>query len=164
MKETYKIILVGLLSAILVALQVGLASIPNVELVSFLLLIYALIFPLSMNILITFVFVTIEMLVWGMGDWVIGYYWIWPIWVVLIFFLKPIIKENHFGWSMVCGVWGVLFGALFAINHGIFYGFNFSIAYWIKGIPFDIIHTVSNYVITLVLFKPVIKLFKQLYK
>lgn len=164
MKETYKIILVGLLSAILVALQVGLASIPNVELVSFLLLIYALIFPLSMNILITFVFVTIQMLVWGMGDWVIGYYWIWPIWVVLIFFLKPIIKENHFGWSMVCGVWGALFGALFAINHGIFYGFNFSIAYWIKGIPFDIIHTVSNYVITLVLFKPVIKLFKQLYK
>lgn len=164
MKNTYKIVLVGLLSAILVALQVGLASIPNVELVSFLLLIYTLMFPLSMNILIAFIFVTIEMIVWGMGDWVIGYYWIWPTWVILVHFFKPIIKENNFGWALVCGLWGTLFGALFAINHGLFYGFNFSIAYWIKGIPFDIIHTVSNYVLTLVLFNPVINLFKQLHK
>jgi len=35
-----------------------------------------------------------------------------------------------------------------------FYGIFYGISYWIKGIPFDIIHGVSNFIIILSLFKP----------
>ncbi len=154
MKPTLKIVLIGLFSGLLVVLQVALAPLPNIELVTFLMLMYTLFLPFSMSILIVLVFVTLEMLTWGMGDWVIGYYWIWLVWIGLVYTLKPILKQNHFSWALLSGFWGILFGMLFAINHGFFYGFKFSLIYWIKGISFDIIHTISNYIIVLVLFKP----------
>ncbi|HZJ87333.1 MAG TPA: hypothetical protein VFC75_03825 [Erysipelothrix sp.] len=161
MKKTHTVVIVGFYSATLLALQVALSSLPNVEIVSFLFVIYGLTLGLTTNLMIAFVFSIIEMLTWGFGDWVIGYLWIWPLWTVMIALLKPVVKENTYIWSLINGLWGFLFGMLFAINHGLFYGFNFSIAYWIKGIPFDIIHALSNYIVMLVLFKPILRLFKE---
>ncbi len=162
MKATHHIVLIGLLSALLLVMQVSLSALPNVELVSFLIIIYALTLPFTTTILITIVFVTLQMLVWGMGDWVIGYYWIWPLWVIILFLLKPLLKNNEYSWAFVSGFWGFAFGMLFAINHGIFYGFNYSFVYWIKGISFDIIHAISNYIVILLLLKPTHKLFVRL--
>ncbi len=162
MKATYRIVLIGLLSALLLVMQVALSMIPNVELVTFLLIIYSLFLPFSMTALIVLVFVTLQMLAWGMGDWVIGYYWIWLFWIGLIYTLKPILKDNMYLWALLSGTWGVLFGILFAINHGILYGFNFSLIYWVKGISFDIIHAISNYIIVLILYHPTSSLFARL--
>lgn len=159
--NTKQVVQVGLYSAALIALQVALSSLPNIEVVSFLFVIYGITLSLKMNLAIAFVFVSIQMMVWGFGDWVIGYYWIWPIWSLIIYFLKPLLKENHYAWALMSGAWGILFGILFAVNHGIFYGFNYSLAYWIKGLSFDLIHIVSNYIIMLILFNPVLKLFKE---
>jgi energy-coupling factor transport system substrate-specific component len=75
MKTTHRIILIGLLSALLVVVQVALAAIPNVELVSFLFLIYTITLPLSMSLSIALVFATLQMLVWGMG--LLGYLGLW---------------------------------------------------------------------------------------
>lgn len=162
MKPTFRIVLIGLLSALLLVMQVALSAIPNVELVSFLFIIYALSLPFSMSVLIALVFVTLQMLVWGMGDWVIGYYWIWIVWVILIYFLKPVLKKNTYLWAFLSGAWGFLFGILFAMNHGLLYGFNYSLIYWIKGISFDIIHAISNYIIIIILFSPTSNLFARL--
>lgn len=162
MGTTFRIVLIGLLSALLLVMQVALSAIPNVELVSFLFVIYALSLPFSMSVLIAIVFVTLQMLVWGMGDWVIGYYWIWIVWVGLIYTLKPILKNNTYLWAFLSGAWGLLFGILFALNHGLLYGFNYSLIYWIKGISFDIIHAISNYIIIIILFSPTSKLFARL--
>ena len=161
MKPTVHIVVIGLLSALLVIMQVALAFLPNVELVSLLFIIYGLTLPLSSNLLIGFVFVVLEALVWGMGDWVFGYLWIWLIWIGLIYTLKPILKTNPYFWALTSGLWGILFGLLFAINHGLFYGFNYSLIYWIRSIPFDITHTISNYVITFILFKPLHELIQH---
>lgn len=162
MKAIHRIILVGLLSALLVVVQVSLSAIPNVELVSFLLLVYAITLPLSMALSISLIFSTLQMVIWGFGDWVVGYYWIWSFWVIIVFITKQMNGTNEFRWAIVSGLWGFLFGMLFAINQGIFYGFNYSIAYWIKGISFDIIHAISNYIIILVLFVPTHRIFKRL--
>lgn len=160
MKKTQNIVLVGLYSAVLLVLQLALMTLPNIELVSFLFIIYGLTLPFKMSLMISFVFVILQALVHGFGDWVIAYIWIWPLWVTFIYLLKPIIKERTYGWAIISGLWGILFGMLFAINHGIFYGFNFSMIYWIKGLSFDLIHLVSNYLITLLLFEPTLKHFK----
>lgn len=164
MNKTHRVVIIGLYSAVLVALQVGLSSLPNVEVVSFLFVIYGLIFGLKTNLLIAFVFVTLEVLAWGFGDWAIGYYWIWPLWTIIIALVKPLLKENTYYWALLSGLWGAMFGALFAINHGLFYGFTFSFAYWLKGLSFDLIHAISNYVVMLILFNPVLKLFKEQHK
>ncbi len=160
MSNTKKIVIIGLYSAALVALKVSLMALPNIELVTFLFIMYGLTLPFNMTLMISIVFVIIESLAWGFGDWSIGYLWIWPTWIVIIYLLKPILKEKKYLWSITSGLWGLLFGILFAVNHGLFYGFNYSMIYWLKGINFDLIHVVSNYVLTLILFQPILKLFK----
>ena len=157
-----EVALVGILSGLIFASQVAISSLPNIELVSLLFLIYALHLPIKTTMLISFTFSTLEMLTWGVGSWVIGYYWIWPIWIVLIYLLKPIIKDSVYGWAIASAVWGAAFGGLFAINYGIFYSFKFSIAYWIRGLMFDLVHSFSNYLVTLILFKPVSTTFGKL--
>ena len=52
---------------------------------------------------------------------------------------------------MYYGLFGLLFGEFFAINYDIFGGINDGIAYWISGIPFDIVHGVGNYFIMIIL-------------
>ncbi len=162
MKATRHIVIIGLLSALLLVVQVALAALPNVELVSFLMIIYAMVLPFGASLMIAAIFVTLQMLVWGMGDWVIGYYWIWPLYVIILYGIKPLIKKNDHGWAIVNGIWGFAFGMLFAINHGIFYGFHYSFIYWIKGISFDIIHAISNYIVILLLLEPTYKLMVRL--
>lgn len=159
--KTKQVVYVGIYSATLFAIQIALSSLPNVELVSFLFVIYGLSLSFKMNLAISFVFVTLEVIAWGFGDWAIGYYWIWPLWALLIHLIKPLLKEDAYKWALFIGLWGILFGLLFAINHGLFYGFHYSLAYWIKGLSFDLIHVISNYIIMLILFNPVLKLFKE---
>lgn len=157
-----EVALIGILSSLIFTSQVVLAPLPNIELVSFLFLIYTFFLPIRTVLAISFVFSTLEMLTWGLGSWVVGYYWIWPVWIFIIHLLKPIIKESAYGWAIVSAIWGAAFGGLFAINYGIFYSFNFSIAYWIRGLMFDLVHSVSNYLVTLILFKPVYFAFGKL--
>ncbi len=164
MKSTKKIVMIALYSASLVALKMALMWLPNVELVTFLMIIYGLTLPFDMTIMISFIFVLIEALIWGVGDWVIGYIWIWPLWVVLVYLMKPLLQERRYGWAIVSGLWGFLFGVLFALNHGLLYGFNYSFVYWLKGINFDLIHVISNYIVTLILFQPVLNLLKNQHK
>lgn len=53
--------------------------------------------------------------------------------------------------SIYSGIFGLLFGTFFAIPYAVFGGINAGIAYWVSGIPYDIIHGVGNYFIMLVL-------------
>jgi energy-coupling factor transport system substrate-specific component len=147
-------ILISFLAVGLFVAQVALASIPNVEFVSLLFILISLFLPLSATLLVSLLFTILQMLLWGMGDWVIGYLWIWPVWVLIIYAFKSINKEHADRWAILSGLWGFLFGALFAIHHGVLYGFNTMIAYYIQGISFDIIHAVSNYIITSLAFTP----------
>ena len=141
-------ILISFLSVGLLVAQFALASLPNVELVSLLFILYSLFLPLSSTLIVSLLFTLLQMLLWGMGDWVIGYMWIWPVWVILIYLFKPLNKKNPERWALLSGIWGLFFGFLFSVHHGVLYGFSTMIAYYIRGISFDIIHAVSNYILT----------------
>ena len=56
-------------------------------------------------------------------------------------------------WAIVDGGFGLCFGALFAIPY-IFFSPAYAFSYWISGIPFDIVHCAGNFMIALLLFKP----------
>lgn len=162
MKPIFRLLLVGLLSATLFVSQLALSALPNVELVSFFIVIFTLTLPLSTSLFIVIIFVTLQMMTWGLGDWVFGYLWIWPMLVLFTKLMQPINRENSHFWALFSGFWGFLFGALFALHQGILYGMQYSFIYWVRGISFDIIHAIANYILMLLLFHPVLKLFKQL--
>ena len=72
------LILSGLFGALLLAVQVVLAPLPNVELVSLLVALYAIEFPRQIPGALA-VFVLLEGLIYGFGIWWVMYLYVWPL-------------------------------------------------------------------------------------
>ena len=145
------LILSGLLGALLLVSQVVLAPLPNVELVSLLVALYALEFSRQVPGSLA-VFVLLEGLIYGFGLWWVMYLYVWPLLAVVCWLFRK--TDAVLFWAAVLGVFGLMFGALCAIPYAVAGGFAAGIAYWVSGIPFDLLHCGGNVVLALVLFKP----------
>lgn len=148
-----KITRIALLSAILYVSKVALEFLPNVELVSFLVILYTLVFGKETFIIVT-VFNFLELIQWGVGSWWISYLYLWPMLCLITLLLQKIIKEEFLLWSIVSGVFGLIFGSLFALVY-IPIDPAYAFTYWISGLPWDVWHAVWNFVLMLVLGNPV---------
>ena len=76
--DVYDIVLVGILSATLTAGKMALAFVPNVEIVTLLLILYTVTVGLKKALLTAVIFSTIEIFIYGFNTWILGYYFIWP--------------------------------------------------------------------------------------
>lgn len=163
------IVIIGMLGALLISVQVGLAFLPNIELVSLLIVVYSTVLH-KKTVYIIIVFIFLEGLFYGFGLWWINYLYIWfLLYLVSMIFRK---ERSPFIWALISGVFGLSFGAFCAIpyffigsvNGSYVSGFQMAFAYWISGIPFDITHGIANFVIALILFKPLYTILNLLYK
>lgn len=157
--KTLQLATMGALSAILLAGQIGLSFLPNIEVVSTLIILYTLtykrrVFP------IIFTFVLLEGMVFGFGIWWISYLYIWNILALIVLVFQKI--DSAILWAVISGAFGLLFGALCAIPYLITGGPGAALAYWSAGIPYDMLHCGGNFVLTLVLYRPMLRLFKYL--
>lgn len=154
-----KITRIALLSAILYVSKVALEFLPNVELVSLLTVLYTLVFGKEAFLIVT-VFNLFELIQWGFGTWWVSYLYVWPLLVLITLLLKRVIKEEFLIWSVVSGLFGLIFGSLFAI---VYLPVNpaYALAYWISGLPWDVWHGVCNFVLMLVIGKPLYLLLKK---
>ncbi|MBR6794442.1 MAG: hypothetical protein IKM48_08850 [Clostridia bacterium] len=138
-------------AALMIALQVALAGLPNVEMVT-LLIILATVHLGRKAMLSVAVFVLVEGLIYGFGIWWFNYLYVWPILVLIVLALR---KWSHpVLWAMVAGVYGLLFGTLCSIPYFITGGWGAGIGYIIGGIPFDIPHCIGNIALTALLWYP----------
>lgn len=80
--------------------------------------------------------------------------------VTITLLLRKMIKEDFIIWSVVSGAFGLIFGTLFAIGY-IPIDFSVAISYWIAGLPWDVWHGVCNFLIMLLIGKPVFKAMKK---
>ncbi len=155
-----EIVLYGLLGGLMTASQVAMAALPNVHIVGVLVLLCAQVFGLR-ALYPVYVFVVLEILIFGMGLWNINYLYIWAI-LVLIGVVLNKTHAGRLGWAVAAGVYGMLFGALCAIPHYFMGGWSMAFAYWISGIPYDLLHGVSNFALTLVLLPPLSRMMRHL--
>lgn len=147
------IALIGLLSATITAGKLALSFIPNIEIVTLLFMVYCITFGTKPTLIVSIIFTTTEILLYGFSTWLIGYYIVWPVLVIIISLIKKKVKSEY-GYAAVAGIFGLLYGLIFAAVESCFYGINYGIAYIIRGIPFDLVHGVSNFIIVLLLFNP----------
>ena len=160
------ITMVGVMVAVIEVCKVTMAALPNIELTTFWIIMFALFFGRKMMLAIP-VFILIEGTIWGFGLWWIMYLYIWPLLALLAWVFRK--QENIWFWCILSGIFGLAFGALSAIpyffigfgNGGMVGAFSAVFSYWIAGIPFDITHGVSNFVLMLVLYKPVRSIMKK---
>lgn len=153
-----EIILGGLLAALLYAIQIAMASLPNIEAVSFLVVLYTLFFPALVPYILA-VFILLEGLSFGFGIWWVCYLYLWPLLAILTHLCRK--QDSALFWAVVSGVYGLFFGALCAIPWFFVGGIQMGIAYWISGIPYDIAHCIGNFTLMLILYRPVARCFKR---
>lgn len=151
----------SLLGVILFLSQIAFAFLPNIELVSFLIIIYTLSFGKKIFYII-YEFVLLEGLIYGFGTWWIMYIYVWSILALIVLLFKK--SNSIIIFSIISGVFGLSFGFLCSLVYFVIGGWKTGFAYWISGIPFDILHCISNIVIILILFHPFSHIFKIITK
>lgn len=153
-------VLFGVLGAMTFALKLVMAALPNIEPVTLCLLVYGAVFGYK-ALYPCYVYVTMEILYFGLGTWNFCYLYVWAIPVILGCTLRGM--DASLGWALVSGIFGLLFGALCGIVDAFIGGAAYAVAKWASGIPFDIAHCLGNFGIALILFGPMRKLLKKLY-
>jgi energy-coupling factor transport system substrate-specific component len=145
------IAIIGMMSAVLVAVQLALSFLPNIELVSLLIILFALIFGWK-TLYIIYIFITVEGLLFGFGIWWFSWLYIWPV----LFIITKIFHRVHsfYYWAVISGIFGLSFGALYAITIVVLDGPSAGFGAWVQGIIFDLVHGIGNFGVALVLFKP----------
>lgn len=162
MRVLLKTLILALLASILFMAQLSLWFLPNVELVTLILMSIATAFSFKDGVLVVFIFSLLEGLYWGFADWTLGYLWIWSLLVILTQLTKPLTKLKANRMAILGGLFGLAFGFFFALQHAVLYGIPMGISYWIMGLSFDLVHGFANYTLILLLFDPIHKLLTQL--
>ncbi|MCD8130479.1 MAG: hypothetical protein LUE16_04260 [Lachnospiraceae bacterium] len=145
------IALIGMMTATIEVVKDALAFLLNVELVTLLIVLYTLFFGKRILFAIP-VFVLLQGMLHGFGLWWIMYLYVWPLLAVLTSLFRR--QTSLLFWSVFCGLFGLFFGALCSLPYLVLSGPAAAFAWWVAGIPFDILHCVSNAVLCLALFRP----------
>ena len=161
--------IIGMMVTIIVVSKEMLSFIANVELVSFWIIIFSIYFGWRIAYVVP-IFVLIQGMLYGMGIWWVMYLYIWPLLALLAYLFRK--QKSVLFWSILSGFYGLIFGLLCAIPYvvigavgkGIRGGLYAGFTWWVAGIPWDILHGVSNFVLMLALYKPMRSVMNRLRK
>lgn len=155
-----EMVLFGMLAALTFALQVVMGPLPNIEPVSLLVMLFAVTFGWKC-LYPVYIFVTMEILYYGISVWNIYYLYVWTVLAVAAILTRKV--RAPLAWALLSGAFGLLFGALCGIVDIFIGGFGYAVSKWAMGIPFDVTHCIGNFIIALVLFKPLRTAMEKLY-
>jgi len=162
MNKTRTWVLIALLASILTISKEILVFLPNIEIVSFLLIVYTHSLPTSMVYMIALIFCFIQIMLYGIGLWTPMYFILWPLLILLTKLLKNNLKTES-QLAVFNALFGLCFGFMTSIPYFII-DFKMGWAGFLRGIPFDLIHCIGNYLVMLVLYQPSMKVINTLLK
>ena len=155
-----EVVLFGILGALTFALKFAMAALPNIEPVSLLMMVFGAVFGWK-ALYPCYVYVAMEILTFGIGTWNVNYLYIWAIIAVAAWLMRK--AEQPLAWALLSGVFGLFFGAFCAPVDVVIGGWSYAAAKWVSGIPFDALHCGGNFVMALIMYKPLRKLLEKLY-
>lgn len=138
---------------------------PNIHLLGMLTMVYTLVFRARALIPI-YIYVALNGIYSGFSLWWIPYTYIWTI----LFAITLLLPKKMPKWlklavyPTVCALHGFAFGILYAPAQALIFGLDFkqTVAWIIAGIPFDVIHGISNFLVGLLVL-PASELLTKLY-
>lgn len=161
------IALIGVMAAVIIVCKEILSFLPNIELVSFWIIMFTLFFGWRILFAVP-VFVLIDGCIYGMGLWWVMYLYAWPLLALLAFLNRR--QDSVWFWSIFSGFYGLFFGLLCSLPYvligiadsGIRGGLYAGFTWWVAGIRLDVVHCIGNFVLMLVLYHPVRKTMRRL--
>lgn len=156
-----QIALFGVLGALTFGAKFVMSMLPNIEPVSLMVMVYAVVMGRKALYPI-YIYVILEILVYGLGTWNFNYLYIWAVlWLLALCFRR---MQHPLAWAILSGTFGLFFGLLCAPVDVFIGGLSYAFAKWISGLSFDLLHCAGNFVIALLLFVPMRTLLTKLYK
>ncbi|MCR5324516.1 MAG: hypothetical protein K6E85_14765 [Lachnospiraceae bacterium] len=150
----------GISLALLEASKLALDLLPNVEVVTLLFIVYTIFYGRK-TILVAIGFTAIECVLKGINVWSFMYLYIWPLLIMIVFYANKR-KVGYMFYCILSGFFGLFFGMLCSIPYLFIGGRHMAVTWWVAGIPYDIIHCGSNFVLCLLLFKPLCAIMKKI--
>ena len=157
--------IMGIMVAIIEVCKTFLSVLPNIELTTFWIIMFTLFWGRKVAYVVP-AFILLEGCIYGFGTWWIMYLYAWPLLVFVTWLFRK--QESVWFWSMLSAMFGFSFGLLCSLVYfviglsqgDVFAGFT----WWVAGIPMDMIHGIGNFVLMLVLYKPIGSLLGRLKK
>ncbi|MCQ2549228.1 MAG: hypothetical protein MJ134_04215 [Lachnospiraceae bacterium] len=165
MKLTVReIVIFSMLGSIMYASKIIMEFIPNVHLLGMFTMTYTLVYR-KKALYPIYIYILLNGLFAGFATWWLPYLYIWTVlWGATMLLPKNIpSKLRPFVYMVVCALHGFLFGTLYAPAQALLFGLNFHgmIAWIIAGLPWDMIHGISNFCCG-ILIVPLVALLKRL--
>ncbi len=134
--------------AIMFISKIVMEFLPNIHLLGMFTMTFTIVYRKRALIPI-YIFVLLNGLYAGFAIWQIPYFYLWTIlWgITMLLPRKMPLKLAPWVYSLVSGLFGLLFGALYAPAQAIMFGLNFKgmIAWIIAGLPYDLVHAAGNF-------------------
>ena len=147
-------------------------AIPNVEIVTLLIMLYAACFKPQITFIATAVYILIECSIWGLNTWVVAYIIHWNFVAFGTFLLAHVFKfKNRFIYlaftilvTIAFGVLTTTIDAIVSASKSRFTFAAFFVVIYMRGIYFYIVHVVGNAAFNITLFAPLRDLLTKLMK
>lgn len=163
MKPTVKeTALFSLLGALMLVSKLVLEFLPNVHMLATLTIAYTICFR-KKALYPIYVYVFLNGLVSGFNLWWLPYLYLWTIlWGVTMLLPKNMkSKLAVLVYMAVAGLHGLLFGTMYAPAQAVMFGLDFkgAVAWIIAGLPWDLVHGISNFFMALLVI-PIVRVIK----
>ncbi len=149
----------GVCTALIFGAKLAMAPLPNIEPVSLLIIIFTRFFG-AKALIVIYSYTMLEGVFYGFGSWWICYLYVWAVLFLVVLLLREM--DSAVGWAIVSGMFGLLFGALCSLTYVFILGPAGGLAYFLSGLTFDLLHCAGNFVIALLLYRPLTKVMDAL--
>ena len=156
----------AMLGALMYCSKVIMEWAPNIHLLGMFVMVFTLVYR-KKALIPLYLFVFMIGLFNGFSIWWIPYLYIWTIlWgITMLLPQKMSIKVKTIVYPMICSLHGFAYGTLYAPAQALMFGFNLeqTIAWIVSGLPFDMIHGISNFAVGFMIL-PLVNLLNKLNK
>ena len=160
-----ELVLFAMLGAMMFTSRVVLAVLPNIHLVGMFTMICAIVFRVR-GLIPVGIYVALEGIFAGFAPWWLAYLYVWAIlWGMTVLLPRKMPRAIAAPvYAVICALHGLAFGALCAPAQALVYGYDLgqTLAWILSGLPFDIVHGISNFFVGLFLVLPLSELLKKL--
>ena len=137
----------AMLGSLMFASKILMESLPNIHLVGMLTVTYTVVYR-NRALVPLYIYVMLDGLFGGFSFWWLPYTYIWTLlWGATMLLPKRMpYKVKVVVYSLICALHGFAFGTLYAPVQALIFKLNFeqTVAWIIAGLPYDLIHGLSN--------------------
>lgn len=156
----------GLLGALMYASKLAMDGLPNIHLLAVFTVVFTVVYR-KKGLYPIYIYVILCGLFGGFATWWIPHLYLWTIlWGAVMLLPRTMPKGVAAAvYALVCAAHGFLYGTLYAPAQAILFGLDFdrTVAWIIAGLPYDVIHGISNLGLGL-LIVPLITVLRRLEK